>query len=76
MPLSTIASAVSRMSSASISQPNVFQLFHPIDGVWTSSVNFLASSYPSVRSWACTGNPPRIKKTAAGKAKSDLMDMK
>src|SRR3989338_1991866 len=32
MPLATIASAVSRTSCSLTSQPNLFQLFHPIGG--------------------------------------------
>jgi hypothetical protein len=36
MPEDTIASAVSRMSSSSMAQPNLFQLFQPKGGVGAS----------------------------------------
>src|SRR3954466_11264979 len=40
MPEATIASAVSRINASLTLQPNLFQLFHPIGGVWASCSNF------------------------------------
>src|SRR3954466_7062063 len=44
MPEATIASAVSRINASLTLQPNLFQLFHPIGGVWASCSNFWPSA--------------------------------
>src|SRR5688572_13706956 len=44
MPLATIASAVSRISCSLTLQPNLFQLFQPICGVFASPSNFWANA--------------------------------
>src|SRR5258708_33634460 len=44
MPLETIASAVSFISFSETSQANLFQLFHPIGGVWARVVASAGSS--------------------------------
>src|SRR5882762_6335393 len=44
MPLLTVASAVSRMSFSFTSQPNLFQLFHPIGVVAASTPSVLCAA--------------------------------
>src|SRR5688572_22456852 len=44
MPLATIASAVSRINCSLTLQPNLFQLFQPICGVFASPSNFWATA--------------------------------
>jgi hypothetical protein len=47
MPVETIASAVSRISFSETLQPNLFQLFHPIGGVFPSPLSRAAAGIAS-----------------------------
>jgi hypothetical protein len=56
MPEVTIAAAVSRISSSSMSQPNLFQLFHPMGGV-SASGGFSCAAKGAAKGVAATGVP-------------------
>src|SRR4051812_10283321 len=60
MPLATMASAVSRMSASLTLHWNLFQLFHPIGGVFASCVNFCALALPAQQTSAMMTDNLRI----------------
>src|SRR5260370_32888799 len=54
MPLETIASAVSLISFSETTQANLFQLFHPLGGVWSRVEASAGSDAPANGLWDST----------------------
>jgi hypothetical protein len=72
MPEETIASAVSRTSDSETLQPNLFQLFQPIGGVFASPSNFWPYALEAKNNRTKSGRRIRlIKVRAAGAAVSE-----